>query len=707
MPQINKVIREKDIKQASRKNGFKPANNRNLIKIKPKPQDSPKKDLEQTEEISKQTPNTQVQAAKKASLVKAGLSETKSQKNSVQESIENSDSIACNQVTNTAYISANTAVFHAQQINKHKSSVNTVTRSEPDLIYTAPSGIKHIDPDIKKVQHTPFKTAQASKSAAIRRPKHKLRNHGKRPANNAHKGKIVDSSLNTPFKAAQKASIAALRHAKTLSESSDKSADQEAVDKTESFAGSVLSDAEDIVSGTGNSLRRQIRKRSPDIKNKKDIKAGTRTIRKADSSFKTIEKSAADSTKAVQKSAVKAAKQTVIASQKIAYARKTETLAKKSAELVKKIVKGIIDALKKLVSALGASSIPLLLILVLASLICGIVASSFGIFFAGEASGEDTRTLQEVLLEINAEFTETIKEIEDTVNHDELIIEGYQAPWREVLAVYAVYVTTKADGAMDVIHLTDEHIEILKDIFWMMNTITYTTEEETKTVQVPKLDENGEQKTDEDGNPIYTEEQVTIITLRITINTMSAFEAAEELYFNAEQMAELNELLDEKYDQLWDDLLKGVGQGSNELVRLALSQLGNEGGEKFWSWAGLDERCPWCALFVSWCADQLGMISSGQIPFFSFVSDGVDWFVAKGKWIYGSEVNSSNCDKLIQPGMLIFFDWEPDGSPNHVGIVTKVEGGYIYTVEGNKSDAVAEGRYSADSYAIYGFGIVG
>ena len=100
-------------------------------------------------------------------------------------------------------------------------------------------------------------------------------------------------------------------------------------------------------------------------------------------------------------------------------------------------------------------------------------------------------------------------------------------------------------------------------------------------------------------------------------------------------------------------------------------------------------------------------MAAGQIPYFSFVSDGVDFYKDKGKWIDGSEIDISNYDKLIQPGMIIFFDWEPDGKPNHVGIVTKVADGYIYTVEGNKGDAVAEGTYSADSYKIYGLGVVG
>ena len=157
---------------------------------------------------------------------------------------------------------------------------------------------------------------------------------------------------------------------------------------------------------------------------------------------------------------------------------------------------------------------------------------------------------------------------------------------------------------------------------------------------------------------------------------------------------------------LWAQVLRGVGLGSNELVNLALSQLGNEGGEKFWRWAGLDSRCAWCALFVSWCAEQTGLLGT-QIPYFSFVSDGVEWYQANGRWIDGTEVDISNCEQLIQPGMLIFFDWEPDGYPNHVGIVTSISDGYIYTVEGNSSDTVRERSYSADSNQIFGFGVVG
>ena len=513
---------------------------------------------------------------------------------------------------------------------------------------------------------------------------------------------VEDASV-AAYKAAQRTGIAAIRHARSLSEESDKTEEQEAIDKLEASGRTAISDATNAALNAKDTIRRQIGKKRPDIKNTKDIKTGTRTINKADR----VIKSANEATKLAVKSSTEAAKQAAIASQKVVSARKAERLAKKSAEWVKKIVKEIKKAIESLLRILSGASAVLLLVLILASLIAALVASAFGIFFSGDESGETTRSLQEVILEINSEYLETIENIEKTVAHDEVTKEGYGAAWPDVLSVYAVYVTTKADGKTDVVHLTDDHVKILNDIFWQMTTITYTTEVVNETIIVPDLDDDGVQKKDEKGNPIYKEETTSKTILHITINHLSSAEEAAKLSFNTEQMAQLSELLDTKYSSLWAELLRGIGLGSSELVNLALSQLGNEGGKKFWKWAGLSERCEWCALFVSWCGDQTGLRASGQIPYFSFVSDGVSFYKDKNKWIDGSEVNSSNYDKLVQPGMIIFFDWEPDGKPNHVGIVTKVSSGYIYTVEGNKGDKVAEGTYSADSMYIFGFGAIG
>ena len=518
---------------------------------------------------------------------------------------------------------------------------------------------------------------------------------------------LVNDIPTAPFKAAQKASIAAIRHAKTLTESSDKTEDQEAIDKIESTGRDAVFDAHSITSDIKDSVRQQIRKKRPDIKNTKDIKTGTRTIRKADKAVKT----SAESTQLAVKSTIEASKQAAIASQKIATAKKAEHLSKKAAESVKKIVKGIIKAIKELCSGLEIASIPIMLVIVIASAIAALVASAFGIFFTGDVSGESTKTLQEVVLEINQGYNNYIEEIKTTITHDDLFIEGYGASWPDVIAVYAVFMTTKTDGATDVVHMTEEHEKVLYDIFWTMNSVTYTTEEVTVTEKVPDLDADGNQKKDADGNLLYIEQEKTTITLHITLDHVTAQQEADVLYFNTEQMAELNELLDPKNAPLWAELLRGMGLSSSELANLALSQLGNEGGEKFWKWAGLNERCPWCALFVSWCGDQLGLLSSGKMPYFSFVGDGMTWFQNKGQWISGSDVTSSNYDKVVYPGMIIFFDWLEggvrDGGGDHVGIVTKAENGYIYTVEGNRGDAVAEGCYPVGSDDILGFGFVG
>ena len=519
------------------------------------------------------------------------------------------------------------------------------------------------------------------------------------------KPEIKDTSqaMTSAMNAARRASIAAIRHAKTVSDSSDNSEDQEAIEKMEASVRNAAADSADAALDAKDALKRRIKKKNPDIKNTKDIKTSSKSIRKANRSIK----SATEATQIAVKTATQASKEAAIASTKVATARKAEYLAKKSAEWVKKIVKGIVDAIKRLCAALGAASVPLMLILVLAAAIAALVASAFGIFFSGDKTNTTTRPLKEVVLEINSEYTGKIEGIKTSTPHDELVMEGYQASWPEVLSVYAVYVTTKSDGAMDVVHITDDHVTILKNIFWQMNTVTYSTKKVTETKKVPDLDENGVQKKDSNGNLLYKDETVTKTILTITIGHKTAAEEASSLHFNTQQMAQLNELLDVKNASMWAQILRGVGLGSNELVNLALSQLGNKGGEKYWRWAGLNKRCEWCALFVSWCGDQTGLRAAGQIPYFSFVSDGVKFYKNKGKWIDGSEVNSSNYDKLIQPGMIIFFDWEPDGKPNHVGIVTKVANGYIYTVEGNSNDAVREKQYSANSNHIFGFGVVG
>ena len=139
------------------------------------------------------------------------------------------------------------------------------------------------------------------------------------------------------------------------------------------------------------------------------------------------------------------------------------------------------------------------------------------------------------------------------------------------------------------------------------------------------------------------------------------------------------------------------------IVEVAASQIGNVGGEPYWSWYGFTERVEWCACFVSWCANQCGYIDAGIIPKFSGCEWGVSWFKQQDAW--------ANNSITPTPGMIIFFDWEDkegdslDGRADHVGIVAKVENGRVYTIEGNTADSCQERSYALGHFEILGYGV--
>ena len=137
--------------------------------------------------------------------------------------------------------------------------------------------------------------------------------------------------------------------------------------------------------------------------------------------------------------------------------------------------------------------------------------------------------------------------------------------------------------------------------------------------------------------------------------------------------------------------------GNQAIVEVALTQVGNQGGQPYWSWYGFNSRVEWCACFVSWCADQCGYIESGLVPKFAGCVDGANWFKSNGKW--------QNRTYEPKAGDIIFFDWEGDGTTDHVGIVEKCENGTVYTVEGNSGDACKQRQYAVGSSNIYGYGI--
>lgn len=416
---------------------------------------------------------------------------------------------------------------------------------------------------------------------------------------------------------------------------------------------------------------------------KGNVKTAARSIKTAERSssaaIKTSQRMAAQ-TKAAAKAAKQSARRVKAARAK---AQAAARMAKQAAKVTTKAVKAVIATTKALVTALLAGGWVAVLVAVVICLIGLLVGSCFGIFFSGEDTGTG-QTIRTAIAQVNQEYQERLEELQASHPHDILEITGSQAAWKEVLAVYAVKTTTDPEG-QDVASMDDEKLGLLAEVFWKMNQVSASVETQTETTQ------------NEDGEAVETE--VTVLV--ISVSHKSAQEMAEQLGFDTDQKEQLQELLSPEYDDLWNELLYGIalGSGNGDLVAVAQSQVGNVGGAPYWSWYGFSSRVEWCAIFVSWCAEQCGLLDSGVIPKFSGVGTGVNWFQSRGQWLPGSATP--------EPGMLIFFKWYGSNSliADHVGIVERVENGRVYTIEGNSNDMVRRNSYPVGYGEILGYGV--
>ena len=144
------------------------------------------------------------------------------------------------------------------------------------------------------------------------------------------------------------------------------------------------------------------------------------------------------------------------------------------------------------------------------------------------------------------------------------------------------------------------------------------------------------------------------------------------------------------------DFVNGTRPGNTAIVELAKQQVGNVGGRPYWSWYGFNSRVEWCACFVSWCYGQMGL---SEPRFAACQSQGIPWFTSHGQWGARGYEN-------IAPGDAIFFDWDLDGSADHVGLVIGTDGQRVYTVEGNSGDACKIKSYPLDYACIKGYGLM-
>ena len=439
---------------------------------------------------------------------------------------------------------------------------------------------------------------------------------------------------------------------------------------------------------------------------KQTVKAGAKgTVKSTEKAVKTAEKTskaAIKTAEATAKATQKAAEATAKAAQKAAeIARQTAILAYKAAVAAAKAiaaaVKAIIAAIEKLIAAIAAGGWVAVVVVVVICLVALIVGSCFGIFFSSEDKNDGSQTMREVVVEINQDYQNQLDTIKTNNPYDDLEMSGSRAVWPEVLSVYAVKTTTDPDNPQEVASLTDEKKQLLTDIFWEMNDISYRTETDTETEIIESDDGNG--------NILEETVEVTKTTLYITVSHKTADEMSDQYRFNEDQDSQLEELLSVD-NSMWLAVLYGIYGSDDMIVQVALSQIGNVGGEPYWSWYGFSSRVEWCACFVSWCADQCGYIETGVCPKYAGCVNGVAWFKEHNQWVDGSETPS--------PGMIIFYDWDSpngssgpqDGLSDHTGIVERVENGIVYTVEGNSGDSCRENHYPDGYYEILGYGIL-
>lgn len=394
-------------------------------------------------------------------------------------------------------------------------------------------------------------------------------------------------------------------------------------------------------------------------------------IRQRVKNISKIRKNIKNTTKRTTKTAKTTAKVTVKTTQKVtkaikATAKATATAIKVTVKATIATVKAIILGIKALIAAIAAGGWVVVVIILVICLIAFLCSSIYGVFFSSE--NENGTNMSSVISELNDEFMKKITDIQNSTEHNEYEIDSNRAEWKNILAIYVAKVSN-GDDEVELMTLDDKRVQTLKDVFWDMNNISSKTE---------------------------TKDDKTILYIEVTSKTVE--EMMDKYNFNNKQRQQVEELLKDEYASLWSSVIYGTSSGSQDIVEVARSQIGNVGGQPYWSWYGFSSRVEWCACFVSWCANQCGYINAGIIPkFANCQNEGVAWFKTVGLWKDAGYVPKS--------GDIIFFDWENDGISDHVGIVEKAKSSIIYTIEGNTSnDVCKQNKYNIDSSDILGYG---
>ena len=226
--------------------------------------------------------------------------------------------------------------------------------------------------------------------------------------------------------------------------------------------------------------------------------------------------------------------------------------AKAAKEAGKKVLRAIAAAAEKLVAAIGTGGAAAVSVVVVILLVGMLFASPLGILFAGEDTGTEIK-IPDAVATLNGEFTDEIYRIMEDHPYDELDMqEGMEAAmlqnWRNVLAVYAVKVSTDEEHGLDVMTMDEEKLQLLREIFFDANKLEY--ELTTRTV-------DGEQ----------------ITTLHISAQIKDAMQMADEYSFTDQQREMLEELLKPDYDDIFLSLIGNYQPGGTPIGPVDISDI--------------------------------------------------------------------------------------------------------------------------------------
>lgn len=273
---------------------------------------------------------------------------------------------------------------------------------------------------------------------------------------------------------------------------------------------------------------------------KSTIKNTKNTIKTSKQVAKNTKKTAQEALKNSQR-AVKLARES---------ARKTAQSIRIATKATISAIKAIIAGTKALITALIAGGWVAIIIIVVICLVGLLVNSIFGIFFSNQKTSANAVTMNEVVAECNQEFADKIQSIQDTNPHEDYVLDGSMASWKDILLIYTVK-QSNGLNATDVVTMDNNKKSILKKIFWDMNSLS-------SEVKVEKVIEQGVNVNEEP-----KEVQKKVLHIKITSKTVEDMKL--QYNFNAAQNKQLAELSSDKYANLWSGVIYGVNN-SGEYV---------------------------------------------------------------------------------------------------------------------------------------------